>query len=137
MIFIEHSYIRATIPGVLIASAYMEIENKGDKTVTLLGVSSKISPQIEIHQHTMVDGIMRMRQLNSIDIKSKERVKLQPSGLHLMLFEVENPLVPQQEVELTLHFSNDMSVITQVPIYSPIQEKSAQKSVTEMHKHHH
>jgi copper(I)-binding protein len=136
-ILIEHAYLRATIPGTSISSSYMEIENKGEKTVTLLSVSSNVSPQIEIHQHTMSDGMMRMRKLNSIDIDAKERVKLQPSGLHLMLFDVKKPLKAQQEGELTLHFSNKVSVTTQVPVYSPAQEKSAQKTVAQMHEHHH
>ena len=137
IIVIENPYVRATIPGTSISSSYMEIENKGDKTITLLGASSSVSPRIEIHQHTMHDGMMRMRKLNSIDIKPKERVKLQPSGLHLMLFDVKTPLKAKQNIELTLHFSNEYSIATQVPVYSPTQEKTAQGKEPEMHKHHH
>ena len=134
-ISVEQAYIRATIPGTSISSSYMVIENKGEKTVTLLGASSTVSPRIEIHQHTMLDGMMRMRKLDSIDIKPKERVKLQPSGLHLMLFDVK-PLNAQEEVELMLNFSNNESVAVQAPVYSPVQEKRAEKSSSEMHHHH-
>jgi copper(I)-binding protein len=134
---VEQAYIRATIPGASNSSAYMVIENTGEKTITLLSASSKVSPRIEIHEHTMADGMMRMRKLNSIDIKPKERVKLQPSGLHLMVFDVKTPLKAQQQVELTLNFSNNESVSVQVPVYSPIQEQAAQKSMPKMHEHHH
>ena len=137
MLLIEQAFIRATIPGTSNSSAYMEIENKGEKAITLLSASSDISPRIEIHQHTMVDGMMRMRKLNSIDINPKERVKLQPSGLHLMVFDVKTPLKSQQRVELTLNFSNNESVSIHIPVYSPIQEQAAQKSVPKMHEHHH
>lgn len=137
MLLVEKAYIRATIPGTSISSSYMEIENRGEKAVTLLSVNSDISPRIEIHQHTMADGMMRMRKLDSIDIKSKERVKLQPSGLHLMLFDVKKPLKAQQQVELTLNFSDNVSVTMQMPVYSPIQEKTAQKTVPKTHEHHH
>jgi len=134
------AYIRSSIPGTTITSSYMIIENKGEKTVTLLGASSKISPRIEIHQHTMADGMMRMRQVNSIDIIAKQRIVLQPSGLHLMLFDIKKPLQAQQKVELTLNFSNKPPVIIQVPVYSPKQERRAQKAgahFTIEHTHHH
>jgi len=140
LISVEGAYIRSSIPGTTISSSYMIIENKGEKTVTLLGANSKISPRIEIHQHSMSDGMMRMRQLDSIDINAKERIVLQPSGLHLMLFDVKKPLKAQQKVELTLNFSNTPSVIIQVPVYSPLQEKRAQKTdahVAVQHTHHH
>lgn len=137
VLVVEQAYIRATIPGTSISSAYMEIENKGKETVTLLSANSDISPRIEIHQHTMSDGMMRMRRVNSIDIKAKERVKLQPSGLHLMVFDVKNPLKAQQHVEVTLNFSNNESVTIPIPVYSPIQEQAAKKSVSTMHEHHH
>lgn len=136
-ILIEKAYVRATIPGTSISSSYMEIENKGEETITLLGASSDISPRIEIHQHTMLDGMMRMRKLDSIDIKPKERVKLQPSGLHLMVFDVKKPLKAQEHIELMLNFSNKNYITVQVPVYSPTQEKEAQQESHEMHGHHH
>lgn len=139
-ISVERAYIRSSIPGTTVTSSYMVIENKGEKTVTLIGANSKISPRIEIHQHSMSEGMMRMRQLDSIDINAKQRVVLQPSGLHLMLFDVNNPLKDQQEVELTLNFSNEPSLTIQVPVYSPAQINKAQNSdahTAEQHKHHH
>lgn len=137
MIIVEQAYIRATIPGTTISSVYMEIENKGDKSISLLSIDSEISTRIEIHQHTMVDGMMRMRRVNAVDIKAKERVKLQPFGLHLMVFDVKTPLKAQQRVELTLNFSNNESVTMQIPVYSPFQEQAAQQSMSKVHEHHH
>ena len=137
MLSIEQAYIRATIPGTSISSSYMEIENKSDNVITLERITSDASPRIEIHQHTMINGMMRMSKLNTLDIKSQERVKLQPSGLHLMLFDIKKPLKAQQKVELTLHFSNKESVVMTIPVYSPVQERTVQKSMPNMHKHHH
>jgi len=137
-ILIVNGYVRATIPGTSISSAYMEIENKSAETITLISINSKASPRIEIHQHTMLDGMMRMRKRDTINIKPKERVKLQPSGLHLMLFNVENPLKAQESIELIFNFSNKNSIAMQLPVYSPVQEKkAAQKMSPKMHEHHH
>ena len=140
LISVEQAYIRSSIPGTTITSSYMRIENKGEKAVTLLGASSKISPRIEIHQHTMSDGMMRMRQLDSIDINARQHIVLQPSGLHLMFFDVKPPLQAQQKIELTLNFLNMAPVIIQVPVYSPLQEKRAQDATANIavpQPHHH
>lgn len=137
IISVEHAYVRASIPGTTHSSSYMEIENKGDNPVSLVRAESNISERVEIHQHSMIDGMMRMREVESIKIEPNERVKLQPSGLHLMIFDVKKPLKSQQEVEMILHFSNNVSVTMQVPVYSPIQEKAAQKTMPTSHAHHH
>lgn len=137
MISVEHAYVRASIPGTSHSSSYMDIENTGDEPVSLVSASSKVSERIEIHQHSMIDGMMRMRKVESITIEPKERVKLQPSGLHLMIFDVKKPLKSQQEVEITLYFSNNISVTMQVPVYNPIQEKAALKTMPTSHEHHH
>lgn len=135
-LLIEHAYVRATIPGTIHSSSYMEIENKEDNAVTLLSAQSDISDRIEIHQHSMIDGMMRMRRVDSLVIEAKQRVKLQPSGLHLMIFDVKSPLKPEQEINITLNFSNNVSVTMPMPVFGPTQEKAAQKTVA-VHKHHH
>jgi len=68
--------------------------------VTLLGASSKILSRIEIHQHSMPEGIMRMRQLDAIVIKAKQRIVLPSSGLHLMLFEIKAPYKYSKKLNL-------------------------------------
>ena len=115
-ITVEKAYMRASIPG-----------------------SDISSPRVEIHQHTMVAELMRMRKINVIIIKANERVILQPSGLHLMLFDVKKPLKSKHKVELTLRFSDKKSVSLKVPVYSPMQEKSAQEADSQLSKmqHHH
>ncbi|OUR63334.1 hypothetical protein A9Q74_01235 [Colwellia sp. 39_35_sub15_T18] len=139
VIIVEKPYVRASIPGSNVSSAYMRITNNDEKTVTLLGASSNISPRVEIHQHTMVAGLMRMRKLDAVIIKANEQIVLQPSGLHFMLFDVKKPLKPQQEVELTLRFSDKKTVTIKMPVYNFKQEKSAQAADEQLStmQHHH
>ena len=130
-IIIENAYVRETIPGTNISSAYMVITNKSGKAVTLVGASSKISPRIEIHQHIMQKGqnaMMQMRKKESLQISANETVILQPSGLHLMIFEVNEPLKDQQSVTMTLHFLNHKNINIQLAVKS-IKRKQVQ--------HHH
>ncbi|WDE04606.1 copper chaperone PCu(A)C [Thalassomonas viridans] len=115
-IAVDDGYVRETIPGTAISSAYMTITNNGDKALTLTGASSKRSPRIEIHEHTMSGGMMRMRQKASITIKAKESVTLQPSGLHLMVFDLPGPLKQGENMPVTLHFSGQQDVKVELPV---------------------
>jgi len=49
---------------------------------------------------------MTMRQLISLDIAPGEKIKLEPGGMHLMLWGLDRSLRPGNSVSLTLHFSN-------------------------------
>lgn len=117
-IIVSDAYIRASIPGTIHSSAYMRIDNNNEKAVTLVEVTSKISPRIEMHNHVMENGMMHMQQLHKIDIAANTQVLLQPHGLHLMFFNLTSPLRDEDVVEITLHFSNNNRVIVPVAVKS-------------------
>ncbi|SEL57682.1 hypothetical protein SAMN05216262_11441 [Colwellia chukchiensis] len=107
---VENSYARESIPGTSISSAYMTIKNLSNSNRRLVAATSDVSDRIEIHQHTMVDGLMRMRQLRFVDILANDSVQFQPSGLHLMIFDLKQSLTAQQQMTITLHFDDQTSV---------------------------
>jgi hypothetical protein len=115
-VIVTEGHVRASIPGTTISSAYMTLTNNSENKVTLLGVSSKVSPRIELHQHSMTDGMMRMRQVPNIEIDANSSVILQPHGLHLMIFDLTELLLPDTVVDITLHFSNDQNITIQLPV---------------------
>lgn len=117
-IIVSDAYIRASIPGTIHSSAYMRIDNNNEKAVTLVNVSSKISPRIEMHNHVMENGMMHMQQLHKIDIAANTQVLLQPHGLHLMFFNLTKSLIDEEVVEITLHFSNNNRVIVPIAVRS-------------------
>lgn len=133
-ISVEDGYVRESIPGTGISSAYMTITNTSDQAFTLTGASSKRSPRIEIHEHTMSDGMMRMRQKASIVIPAKESVRLQPSGLHLMIFDLPAPLKQGEQMPVSLHFSGEAAVNIELPIQG-LKKKALKKKNN--HHHHH
>lgn len=109
-VLIESSFARESIPGTPISSAYMAIKNTSTKDLRLISATSSVSDRIEIHQHTMTDGLMRMRQVKYVDIPAKDIVLFQPSGLHLMIFDLKQPLKAKEKISITLHFDNQSSI---------------------------
>lgn len=132
-ITVENGFIRATIPGTTISSAYMDIYNRTQVDAVLKRVTSDVSDRIEIHEHVMAEGMMKMRQRESLTIPSNEHVSLQPSGYHLMIFDLHKPLIEQMDVTLTLHFEGNKKVDVMLPVQS-IKRKKKQAST---HYHHH
>lgn len=116
-ITITEEYIKASIPGSNVTAAYMTISNTSDKAITLQKVSSIISDRVEIHEHTMADGMMRMREVGKITIPANGNVVLEPSGLHLMIFSLKQQITEKNVIPFTLYFSNETKINIQLPVY--------------------
>ncbi|ALO36219.1 hypothetical protein CMT41_16880 [Colwellia sp. MT41] len=115
-ITVTDGYIRASIPGSDVTAAYMTINNSANKAITLQKITSELSARIEIHQHSMANGMMTMRQVEQVIINAKSEVVLQPSGLHLMIFSLKQQVTEKDVISLTLHFTNATKVNIQLPV---------------------
>ncbi|WP_448550974.1 copper chaperone PCu(A)C [Thalassotalea montiporae] len=129
-IVVEDAYVREVIPGNSVTSAYMTITNQGGQAIKLVAAKSDDIPLIEIHEHTMHDGMMKMGQVAFVEIDANAQVKLQPMGLHLMMFDLEQPLVAGQQIAVTLVFDNNTSLDVNLPVRSI-------KTMKKQAKHHH
>lgn len=115
-ITVTDGYVKASIPGSEVTASYMTLSNTSNKAITLQKVSSTLSDRIEIHEHSMADGMMRMREVGEIIIKAKSKVVLQPSGLHLMIFSLKQQITDKDVIPLTLYFANGTEVKIQLPV---------------------
>lgn len=131
IVTVSNAHIRETIPGTTISSAYLTLHNPYAKALTLSKVTSKVSDRIEIHDHILEEGMMKMRQRDAIVIPANSTVTLQPGGLHLMVFNLTKPLTVDHNVLFTLHFLEGQILEVTVPVTSLKQVKP------NSHKHHH
>jgi len=97
---VSDAYVREPIPGKNMSAAFIQITNNGESDRVLISASAAWAPQIEIHTHIHDNGVMRMRQIDSLTIPAGETVTLQPGGLHLMLFRLQLPLAQTLPLEL-------------------------------------
>lgn len=78
----------------------------GDESDRLLGASSTVASDIQIHETTVgEDGSIGMRQVEGLDLPAGETLTLEPGALHLMLIDVER-LRLGDEVDVTLVWEN-------------------------------
>jgi len=104
-IVIEKPFSRETPGGAKVGAGYMTITNKGNTADRLVSASSPAAGKVEIHEMTMQDGIMKMRELpGGLPIAAGKTAALAPGGYHLMLMELKAPLKMGDKVPVTLSF---------------------------------
>jgi copper(I)-binding protein len=102
---ITQAWSRATPGGAKIAGGYLTIENKGNAPDRLIGGSADVADKIQVHEMTMNNGVMTMRQLDQgLTIEPGKTVKLAPGGFHLMMLDLKSPLKQGDKVSVTLEF---------------------------------
>ncbi len=108
---ITQPWARATPGGAKVTAGYVTLTNTGKTADRLISASVEIAAVLELHDMTMIDGVMRMRRMEKgIEIKPGETVVLKPGGMHLMLLELRKSVVQGSPVKGTLMFERAGSV---------------------------
>lgn len=103
---ISAPWARATPKGAPVGGGYLTITNTGSEPDRLIGGSTAISKNVEVHEMKMDNGVMKMRMLaNGLEIKPGQTVTLKPGGYHLMFTGLKQPLKKGEHVKVTLQFA--------------------------------
>ena len=125
---VHEPFVRLLPPTQPNTAAFMALENAGERDLALVRAESEASRVVELHDHLMIDGMMRMREVERIDLPTGARIELKPGGLHVMLIGLPAPLQQGQKVPITLVFDDD----SRVEIHAPVRHPGG-----EMPMHHH
>lgn len=133
---IDHPTARASKPGQPSGAAYMTIENKGTTADRLIGANAKIARTTEIHSMVMDGNVMKMRQVEAIEIKPDTTVVMQPGdGYHIMLIGLKKPLKAGDKFPLTLHFEKAGKI--KISVWVEDKTKGEAKAEKDGAAHHH
>ena len=97
-------WARATPKGSTVSAGYLTITNKGQEADRLIGGSLLSASRFEVHTTVTENGVARMRQVTSLEIKPGETVELRPGGMHVMFMGLKQPMTSGQTVKGTLVF---------------------------------
>lgn len=117
---ITHAWARATVPGQTVGAVYMDLQSATDATLT--EVSSPVADSAELHLMSMNKGVMEMRMLKSLPLPAGKVVKLEPSGLHVMLFDLKKPLKTGEQVDLTLKIQDKAGKTSTQQLHVPVRK---------------
>ena len=117
-ISIVHPWARATPGAVKNSAAFMMFDNKGaaDK---LIGVSGDVAREIQIHSMITEAGVMKMREIKSLDIPANGKAELKPGGFHVMLIGLKDGLKEGEKFPLKLKIEKAGEVTVQVTAEKP------------------
>jgi copper(I)-binding protein len=117
-IAIDHPYARFTVAGQTAGGGFMTFENKGGAD-RLLSASAPVCERVEMHTMRMEGDVMRMRQLEMIELPAGKTVELKPGGLHLMLVGLKAPLKVGERFPLKLKFAKAGELTVDVAVEAP------------------
>ena len=109
MVTVNEPYVRLAPPNAPATAAFMVIKNAGDKDVKVVKADNPASKVTELHTHLNENGVMKMRPVAAIDVKSKGEAVLKPGGLHVMLINLNAPMKEGDIVPITLTFDDGSS----------------------------
>ncbi len=98
--------VRVPLPGKNLTSAYFLLSNTGSQSRTLVSVTAEFAERAELHRHESVDGMMKMRQVESVEIPPGEQVRFASGGYHVMLFELDRRPRTGDPLHLVLRFDD-------------------------------
>jgi copper(I)-binding protein len=103
---VTEAWSRPTPPGVTDAAFYLTVLNGTRHRDRLIAVSSDRCAHTELHQSEVVDDMMQMRDPapDDLAVGARDRLVLEPTGLHVMCLEVTAPLAAGERVDLTVTF---------------------------------
>ena len=101
---VSDAWIRSTVPGQKVASAFMRIVSTADSG--LVEATTPSAKFVEIHQMTKEGNVMKMKAIDRLPVPAEKPIELTPTGYHMMLFELKAPLNAGDKVPLTLMFEN-------------------------------
>lgn len=111
------AFTRAMPPTARTGGGFVSILNKGETPDRLVLASSPAAPVVQLHNMTMQDGVMVMREMqDGIEIGAGETVTLKPGGMHIMFVDAAEPFVEGGTVPLTLEFEVAGRVMIDLPV---------------------
>ena len=104
-ISIEAPWSRATPGGAKVAAGYLTIKNSGATPDRLISATADIADRTEIHEMSMADGMMKMREVpDGVSVPAGGSLALAPMGYHLMFLGLKKPLKEGDTFAGTLTF---------------------------------
>ncbi|GGB99374.1 transporter [Oxalicibacterium flavum] len=134
-ITVADPWVRGMVSGQKSTGAFMQLNSAED---TRLVDASSPDFVVEIHEMSMHGDVMRMKQIDGIDLPAGKTVELKPGSYHLMFIDVKRQLKEGDMVPLTLRFENAQQVSQTVKVNVPVKAlNSTGPAMSEKHQHNH
>ena len=116
-IIVKDAWIQEAPPAATATAAFMVIENRGNKEISLISAKADIANATELHKMETVNDVMSMRRVYLIPVAAAGSTSLDSStGYHVMFINLTTKVKEGDRIPLTLQFSNSVQKTVLVPI---------------------
>jgi copper(I)-binding protein len=112
-------WIRATVPQQTASGAFMQLRS-ADKA-RLVAVTSPVAASVQIHKMEMAGQMMKMREVDAIDLPAGETVNLASGGYHVMLLGLKRQLKEGDIVPLSLIVERKKGQRETIAVKAPVK----------------
>jgi copper(I)-binding protein len=120
---VDDPWVRATVPGQSATGAFMRLTSTAPGK--LVAASTTVAGSTEVHEMSMADNVMRMREVPAVALPAGKPVDLAPGGYHIMFFKLHNQLKDGDVVPLTLTFEDAQGKRSDVKVDAPVRPLTA------------
>jgi len=116
---VRDAWVRQTVPGQSGTGAFMKLS--APSGARLVGASTPAAGVAEVHEMKMDGDTMRMREVQGgLALPPRQTVELKPSGYHLMLMDLKQPMAKGATVPMTLRFEDAKGVKSTLELKVPV-----------------
>lgn len=131
---VKSAWVRGTVPAQMVSGAFMEITSKNG--ATLVGASTPLVEDAEVHEMRLEGGVMKMRPAPRLPLPAGKTVSLKPGGYHIMLMGLKRQLKPGDTVPITLRIEQANKKVNTVVVNAEVRSL-AESSGSGPHDHVH
>ena len=130
---IANAWVRAMPPSQKNTAAYLTLNNDTGKALNIVGAHSTAAAQIQMHNSRIVNGMMKMEHLKTVEVAPGERVEFAPGGMHLMVMGLKKMPVPGEQFNLCLELESMEPVCTLAQV---LKGAPSPGDAMQNHQHH-
>lgn len=101
-----------------VTGGFMSIKNAGTETDRLLSAACGAAMMTQVHETTMDGGVMKMREVATIEIPAGQIVELKHGGYHIMLMDLKQDVKAGETTVCALKFENAGEVTVELQVMS-------------------
>ena len=110
---------RSTVKEQKATGVFMTLTSKED--AKLVGAASPAAKVVEVHEMTMDNNVMKMREVKAVALPAGKPMEFKPGGYHVMLIDIVKPLEKGQKVPVTLTIEGKDGKLTKVETSAEIR----------------
>ena len=120
---VADAWVRGTVAQQKSTGLFFRITStQGGK---LVAVATPAARDVQLHEMSMKNDVMSMRQVPAIDLPAGKTVHLQPGGYHVMMFGLVKPLSAGDTVPATLTIEDAQGQRSQVQVTARVEALGA------------